>query len=87
MISSSALREAAVTVDIGDVITIQKNIVTSSTTNYQMSQSSAVEGIAHNINFSQGHSITYYTSPTTIVYQLILNDPVYGTLDSTNVLG
>jgi hypothetical protein len=87
MISSTALKEAAVTVDIGDVITIQKNIVTSSTTNYQMSQSSAVEGIAHNINFSQGHSITYYTSPTTIVYQLILNDPVYGTLNSTNVLG
>jgi hypothetical protein len=87
MISSTALREAAVTVDIGDVITIQKNIVTGPSTNYQMSQSSAVEGIAHNINFSQGHSITYYTSPTTIVYQLILNDPVYGTLDTTNVLG
>ena len=87
MISSTALREAAVTVDIGDVITIQKNIKTGPSTNYQMSQSSAVEGIAHNINFSQGHSITYYTSPTTIVYQLILNDPVYGTLDSTNVLG
>jgi hypothetical protein len=87
MISSTALREAAVTVDIGDVITIQKNIVTGPSTNYQMSQSSAVEGIAHNINFSAGHSITYYTSPTTIVYQLILNDPVYGTLDTTNVLG
>jgi hypothetical protein len=87
MISSTALREAAVTIDIGDVITIQKNIVTGPSTNYQMSQSSAVEGIAHNINFSQGHSITYYTSPTTIVYQLILNDPVYGTLDTTNVLG
>jgi len=69
------------------VITIQKNILTGPSTNYQMSQSSAVEGIAHNINFSQGHSITYYTSPTTIVYQLILNDPVYGTLDTTNVLG
>lgn len=87
MMPTTALKDSAVTVDIGDVITIQKNIVTSSTTNYQMSQSSAVEGIAHNINFSQGHSITYYTSPTTIVYQLILNDPVYGTLDTTNVLG
>jgi hypothetical protein len=87
MMPTTALKDSAVTVDIGQVITIQKNIKTSSTTSYQMSQSSAVEGIAHNINFSQGHSITYYTSPTTIVYQLILNDPVYGTLDTTNVLG
>lgn len=87
MMPTNALKDSAVTVDIGQVITIQKNIKTGPSTNYQMSQSSAVEGIAHNINFSTGHSVTYYTSPTTIVYQLILNDPVYGTLDSTNVLG
>ena len=87
MIPTTALKEAAVTVDIGDVITIQKNIKTGPSTNYQMSQSSAIEGIAHRIDFQAGHSITYYTSPTTIVYQLILNDPVYGTLDGLNVLG
>ena len=87
MIPTTALKEAAVTIDIGDVITIQKNIKTGPSTNYQMSQSSAIEGIAHNIDFNSGHSITYFTSPTTIVYQLILDDPVFGTLDSTNVLG
>ena len=87
MMPSDTLKDAAVTVDIGQVITIQKNIKTGPSTNYQMSQSSAVEGIRHNINFSTGHAVTYYTSPTTIVYQLILNDPVYGTLDTTNVLG
>lgn len=87
MLPTNSLKDAAVTVDIGQVITIQKNIKTGPSTNYQMSQSSAVEGIRHQINFSQGHSITYYTSPTTIVYQLILDDPIYGTLDSTNVLG
>lgn len=87
MIPTTALKEAAVTVDIGDVITIQKNIKTGPSTNYQMSQSSAVEGIAHNIDFASGHKITYFTSPTTIVYQLILNDPVYGVLDAANVLG
>ncbi len=27
------------------------------------------------------------TAPTTVVFQLILNDPVYGQLDGTNVLG
>ena len=87
MMPTNALKDSAVSVDIGQVITIQKNIVTGPSTNYQMSQSSAVEGIAHNINFSTGHAVTYYTSPTTIVYQLILNDPVYGTLDALNVLG
>lgn len=87
MMPSTALKEAAVTIDIGDVITIQKNIKTGPTTNYQMSQSSAIEGIAHKIDFASGHAITYYTSPTTIVYQLILDDPVYGTIDTTNVLG
>jgi hypothetical protein len=34
-----------------------------------------------------GHTLTFYTADTTVVYQLILDDPVYGVLDSTNVLG
>ncbi len=29
----------------------------------------------------------YFTSPTTIVYELILDDPIYGELDALNVLG
>lgn len=87
MMPTDTLKDSAVSVDIGQVITIQKNIKTGPSTNYQMSQSSAVEGIAHNINFSTGHAVTYYTSPTTIIYQLILDDPVYGTLDALNVLG
>jgi hypothetical protein len=35
----------------------------------------------------RGHTITYYTAPTTIVYELILDDATYGIIDSTNVLG
>jgi len=29
----------------------------------------------------------YFTSPTTIVYELILNDAVFGIIDADNVLG
>ena len=39
------------------------------------------------INFNRGHTITYYTAPTTIVYELILDDAIYGVLDAQNVLG
>jgi hypothetical protein len=31
--------------------------------------------------------VAYFTMPTTVVYELILNDLVYGTLDAENVLG
>jgi hypothetical protein len=46
-----------------------------------------VEGVEHRIDFARGHSARYYTSPAQIVYQLILDDAIYGVLDSTNVLG
>ncbi|NCX56478.1 MAG: DUF4149 domain-containing protein [Burkholderiaceae bacterium] len=39
------------------------------------------------ISFQSGHRITYFTAPTTVVFQLILDDAVYGQLDGTNVLG
>ena len=39
------------------------------------------------ITVDAGHRITFYTSPTTIVYELILDDATYGQMDSTNVLG
>jgi hypothetical protein len=29
----------------------------------------------------------YFTSPTTIVYELIISDPVFGIIDADNVLG
>ena len=76
-------RALAATVDIGDTITVTKDITGLSTITSELS----IEGIEGNINFASGHRITYYTAPTTIVFQLILNDPVYGQLDGTNVLG
>ena len=69
-------REALATVDIGDTITITNTIAGG-----EVAQELSVEGIEHAINFATGHRVTYYTAPTVIVYQFILNDVIYGKLD------
>ena len=76
-------RTNAAKVDVGNTITITKAITGLSTLTSELS----IEGIEGNINLASGHRITYYTAPTTVVFQLILNDLVYGTLDGSNVLG
>ena len=76
-------RADAVVVDIGDTITVTKDITGLSSLTSELS----IEGIEGIINFATGHRITYYTAPTTVVFQLILDDAVYGQLDGTNVLG
>ena len=81
---TSLQRDAVATVDIGDTISIEKTIPGLGT---QLGQELAIEGIQGIIDFNRGHTLTFYTSPTTIVYELILDDLVYGVLDSTNVLG
>jgi hypothetical protein len=72
--------------DVGDVINVQKSITTSEGPT-QFAQNLTVEGLEHRLTLSAGHAVTYFTAPTTIVYELILNDSVYGTLDEDNVLG
>jgi hypothetical protein len=79
---TTAQRETLALVDIGDTITITNTIAGG-----EVAQELSVEGIEHRIDFVTGHRVTYYTAPTVIVYQLILDDPVYGTLDEENVLG
>jgi hypothetical protein len=76
-------RTNAATVDIGDTITVTKDITGLSTLTSELS----IEGIEGTINVNTGHRVTYYTAPTTVVFQLILDDPLYGLLDGTNVLG
>jgi hypothetical protein len=46
-----------------------------------------VEGIEHYLDFATGHRVLYSTSPTVIVFELILDNATYGTLDQFNVLG
>jgi hypothetical protein len=81
---TSTQRDDATTIDIGDTISIEKTIPGLGT---PLTEELAVEGIQGVIDVNRGHRITYYTSPTTIVYQLILNDATYGVLDANNVLG
>ena len=79
---TTAQRENLALVDIGDTITI-----TNTLTGGEVAQELSVEGIEHRVDFVTGHRVTYYTAPTVIVYELILDDPTYGTLDASNVLG
>ena len=72
--------------DVGSVINVEKSITTSSGPT-QFAQNLTVEGLEHRLTLSAGHAVTYFTAPTAIVYELILDDAVYGTLDEDNVLG
>jgi hypothetical protein len=73
---TTAQREALALVDIGDTITITNTI-----TGGEVAQELAVEGVEISVNLNNGHRVTFYTSSTVIVYEFILNDPIYGKLD------
>jgi hypothetical protein len=81
---TSGQRDSVATIDIGDTISIEKQIPGL---NSQIATELAIEGIQGFISVAGGHQITFYTSPTTIVYELILDDAIYGVLDASNVLG
>ena len=83
---TTAQKDTLATIDIGDTISVEKTFPTGNTTT-QLEQELSVEGIEHYLDFSTGHRVLYSTAPTTIVYELILDDSVYGTLSTTNVLG
>ena len=73
---TTAQRENLALVDIGDTITITNTIAGG-----EVAQELSVEGVEHRLDFVTGHRVTFYTAPTIIVYQFILNDPIYGKLD------
>ena len=76
MMLTTAQREALALVDIGDTITITNTI-----TGGEVAQELSVEGIEIAVNVNSGHRVTFYTATTVIVYEFILNDPIYGKLD------
>ena len=80
---TEAQRDTVAAVDIGDTIEITVNVPNYGTITSELT----VEGIDGTIQLSGGHTLTFYTADTTIVYLLILDDPVHGVIDSTNVLG
>jgi hypothetical protein len=83
---TTAQRDTIAIVDIGDKITIEKSFASGSGTT-ELAQELSVEGIEHTITVNDGHSVMYFTAPTTNVYELILDDPIYGIIDALNVLG
>lgn len=83
---TTAQRDTVAIVDIGDTITIEKTFPSGVGTT-QLAQELSVEGVEHNIDLFTGHRVTFFTAPTTIVFQLILDDAIYGVLDAENVLG
>ena len=80
---TSSQRDTVATLEIGDTITIEKTFTTGLTTS-ELAQELAIEGIEHRLNFATGHSVLISTSPTTIVYELILDDAVYGIIGITD---
>ena len=80
---STGERDNVAILEIGDTISVEKTITTSSTTTSVIAQESFVEGIEHRISYSQPHQVTIYTSPTT-VYQLFVLDS--STLDTIYAL-
>ena len=83
---TDAQRDTVAVLEIGNTVTIEKSF-TSGVTITSLAQELAIEGIQHEIDLSTGHRITLFTSPTTLVFELILNDLVYGTINTENVLG
>ena len=83
---TTAQRDTVAIVDIGNTITVEHTFASGSGTT-QLAQELSIEGVEHTITVSGGHSVMFFTAPTTIVYELILDDAIYGIIDSTNVLG
>ncbi|MGL4268031.1 MAG: hypothetical protein ACRCR7_13020 [Weissella cibaria] len=83
---TTAQRDTVAVLDIGDTIAIEKSFPSGVTTT-QLSQELSIEGIEHTINVNTGHSVIYFTSPTVIVYEFILDDLSRGILTADNVLG
>lgn len=76
-------RATVTTLDIGQVVQITRNFVNGSPT--EIVRAFAIEGIKHSINPNE-HRVELLLSPTEILVALILDDPEFGTLDSTNAL-
>ena len=80
---TSGQQVAVAGVDIGDTIETTRTFTTGSP--LSVTEELSVEGIHHRIDL-RGETVTFYTAPTDLVYELLLDDPVFGLMDSDNVL-
>ena len=83
---TASQRDSVAILELGDFVTIEKDILIGGTAN-PFGQDLSIEGVEHRVDFDRGHSVRIYTSPATPVFDLLLDDPVYGRLDENNVLG
>ena len=83
---TDAQKDTLAAIEIGDTISIEKTFPNGATTK-QLTQDLSIEGIEHYLDFATGHRVLYSTAPTTVLYDLILDDLLYGTLDTLNALG
>jgi hypothetical protein len=83
---TNAQRDTVASIEIGQTITVEKTFPSGSGTS-ELAQELSVEGIEHTISVASGHNIMLSTSPTTIVFELILDNATYGRIDAENVLG
>ena len=82
---TNAQRDNVATIDVSDTISITRTFVTGATTT-TLAQELSVEGVEHTITLD-GHRVALFTSPTVIVYELILDNAEFGIIDALNVLG
>jgi hypothetical protein len=81
---SATLKDTCAIVDIGDTVTVTKQVIVGGTPT-QRTEELSVEGLEHRISFDSGMFSRYYTSPTAIVVALILDDVAQGILDTNAV--
>ena len=84
---TTAQRDALTLLDIGQTITIEKTFTSGAGTT-ELAQELAIEGIEITLDLRTGTNVLLFTSPTNIVFELILDDAIYGLInDSDIVLG
>lgn len=83
---TEAQRDTLTAVEIGDTITISKTFPSGAGTT-TLAQELSVEGIDHEITVSQGDRIRFFTAPTVIVTEFILDSDIDGVLDGPSILG
>ena len=80
---TSGQQVAVAGVDIGDTIETTRTFTTGSP--LSVTEELSVEGIQHRIDL-RGETVTFYTAPTDLVFEMLLDDAVFGLMDSDNVL-
>ena len=78
-------RDALTLLDIGQTITIEKTFTSGAGTT-ELAQELAIEGIEITLDLRTGTNVLLFTSPTNIVFELILDDAIYGLINDTDIV-